>query len=63
MSAEAESTHGHEEHPAPQQWSKQQRQLAGKIAGAFVIGFLMAGVVGPIVLTVIIGLLQGYTRG
>jgi len=60
MSAETGSTHGHEEHPAPKRWSKEQRQLAWKIAGTLFVGFLFAGVIGPIVLTVIIGLLQGY---
>ena len=43
-------------------WSKSQKQLAAKIGVGFVVGVVMAGIVGPIVLTVVIGLLQGYHR-
>jgi len=68
MSAEATATatlgghDGHLESEGPQQWTADQRQLAGKIAVGFVVGTIMAGVIGPIVLTVVIGLLQGYHR-
>ncbi|HXX91326.1 MAG TPA: hypothetical protein VEI83_13995 [Acidimicrobiales bacterium] len=43
-------------------WTPEQRSLTVKIAGAFVIGLITVGVIGPIVLTVIIGLAQGYSR-
>jgi len=43
-------------------WSPSQVKLSVKIAVGFVIGTIMAGVVGPIALTIVIGLLQGYHR-
>lgn len=39
----------------------EQRVLAGKIAGGFVVGFIMAGIVGPIVLAIFVGLITGHT--
>jgi len=44
------------------EWTHAQTQLTVKIAVAFVVGAIMAGIVGPIVLTIVIGLLQGYHR-
>ena len=61
MSAVTEVHDGHAEHPAMTKWSHDQRRLAGMIAGGFVVGVIMAGVIGPIVLTIVIGLLQGYS--
>ena len=64
--AEAEAAHGHGhghgDHVAQQPWSSDQKKLAGKITVGFTVGFFMVGVVGPIALTVVIGLLQGYHR-
>jgi hypothetical protein len=62
MSGEAEVTHGHQGRQGQEPWSSDQKKLAGKIAVGFVAGFFVAGVIGPIVLTVVIGLLQGYHR-
>ena len=60
--AEAAHGHGHGDHVAQQPWSSDQKKLAGKITVGFAVGFFMAGVVGPIALAVVIGLLQGYHR-
>ena len=43
--------------PTPQE----QRVLAAKIAGGFVIGTIMSGVVGPIALAIFVGLVTGHT--
>jgi hypothetical protein len=37
-----------------------QMVLAAKIAVGFVVGFIMVGVVGPIILAVVIGLATGH---
>jgi len=60
--ATAEAAHGHGDHVVQQPWSSDQKKLAGKITVGFAVGFFMAGVVGPIALAVVIGLLQGYHR-
>ena len=39
---------------------REQLILASKIAVGFVVGAIMAGIVGPIVLAVIIGLATGH---
>jgi hypothetical protein len=60
---EAEQAHdGHEAHDGHPPWTPEQHALAGKIAVGFVVGAIMAGVIGPIALSVVIGLLQGYHR-
>ena len=43
--------------PTPQE----QRVLAAKIAVGFVVGTVMAGVIGPIVLAIFVGLVTGHT--
>jgi hypothetical protein len=63
MSAEATDTGtGTESGASDYDWTPEQRKLTLKIAVGFAVGTVMAGVVGPIVLTIVIGLLQGYHR-
>ena len=39
---------------------REQLILASKIAVGFVVGFIMMGVVGPIVLAIFVGLVTGH---
>jgi hypothetical protein len=43
-------------------WTASQRRTAVAISLGFVVGTFVLGVVGPIALTVVIGLLQGHHR-
>jgi len=56
--ADSDGIHGS---PRPK-WTPAQVRLTTKIAIGFIIGTLVVGVVGPIVLSIVIGLLQGYHR-
>ncbi|HLX88951.1 MAG TPA: hypothetical protein VKR22_10920 [Acidimicrobiales bacterium] len=56
------ATTEHDEAPTTSAPSpEEQRVLAAKIAGGFVIGFIMSGIVGPIVLAIFVGLVTGHT--